>query len=470
MLIAGAEVAGRASMDVRVADGRIVELAAGLARAPGEEAIEARGGALLPGLHDHHLHLLALAAAQTSVRCGPPEVQSREQLGRALAEASPVDGWVRGVGYHESVAGPLDRDLLDKFLPDRPARVQHRSGALWVLNSSGLRRLGLDAFDGGDAGTRLPGVERDSKGRANGQLLHMDGWLRQRLGARQAPDLSAASRRLARYGVTGVTDATARNGPAELAALEAAVASGALRQRLMVMGGDDLPQPTHPLIERGPRKIMLAESQLPSFDALIAVVVGAHAAGRPVAVHCVTRAQLVLSVEALREAGALRGDRIEHVAVLPPDLLELVAALPLTVVTQPNFVLERGDAYLVDVEAGDRPWLYRAAGLVRAGVPLGAGTDAPFGGPDPWAAMRAAVDRRSAAGEALGPDEALTPEQALALFTSSPDAPGGASRRLAPGEVADLCLLERPWRAARSSLSSEHVRASWRAGCPIWSR
>ena len=47
---------------------------------------------------------------------------------------------------------------------------------------------------------------------------------------------------------------------------------------------------------------------------------------------------------AFAEAGARAGDRIEHAAVAPPDVVALVAALPLTVVTQPGFIRERGDA------------------------------------------------------------------------------------------------------------------------------
>jgi predicted amidohydrolase YtcJ len=137
-------------------------------------------------------------------------------------------------------------------------------------------------------------------------------------------------------------------------------------------------------------------------------------------------------------------------------------------VTQPNFVRERGDAYLVDVDARDRPWLYRGRGLLEASVPLGGGTDAPFGDPDPWAAMRAAIDRNTEAGLALGPDEALTPERALALFTSPASAPGDPPRPIAVGAPADLCLLDRPWSEARSLLSKELVAAAIRDGALIW--
>ena len=69
----------------------------------------------------------------------------------------------------------------------------------------------------------------------------------------------------------------------------------------------------------------------------------AHAAGRPVAVHCVTRVQLVLTLAALDAAGRLPGDRIEHGAVIPAESLPDLRGL--TVVTQPHFVAERGEQY-----------------------------------------------------------------------------------------------------------------------------
>jgi hypothetical protein len=39
--------------------------------------VDGQGGALLPGLHDHHVHLLALAAALDSVAVGPADVSIR---------------------------------------------------------------------------------------------------------------------------------------------------------------------------------------------------------------------------------------------------------------------------------------------------------------------------------------------------------------------------------------------------------
>lgn len=458
MLIRRAEIGDGELRDVRLVGDRISDLAEGLIAADGEEVVDAEGGALLPGLHDHHLHLFALLAARHSVVCGPPGPRNRDELAAALRSADPRDGWIRGVGYHDSVAGPLDRWSLDRLEPERPLRIQHRSGALWIVNSLGANRLGLDAA------IDVPGVERSADGRANGRLLRIDGWLRERLGEASPPDFSAVGACLAGFGVTGVTDATPGNGPVELEALGSAVARRELPQRLIVMGRADLPDvPTH-RVERGARKLLLAEDALPEFDELVGWMRDAHAVDRPVAVHCVTRAELVMTVSAFAAAGSHPGDRIEHASVAPPDVVELLSELPVTVVTQPNFIHERGDAYLEDVDAGERPWLYRCRGWLEAGIPLGAGTDAPFGDPDPWNAMRAAVERSTRRGRVMGEQEALAPERALALFTTPSDAPGGAPRRVEVGALADLCLLTRPWSEARRDLSSRQVRITFCEG------
>jgi predicted amidohydrolase YtcJ len=467
VLIRGAEIDGRAPLDVRIARGRIAEIGAALARERGEPVCEARGGALLPGLHDHHVHLHALAAAQASIACGPPAVTNAEELAATLRGAATLhdagSGWLRGVAYHESVAGPLDRDRLDAWIADRPLRVQHRSGALWILNSAGVSELER-------AGASWPdGAERDGRGRLTGRLFRADAWLRARIGG-ELPDLAAVGARLASFGVTGATDASASNDAAALGHLCAAADRGALPQRLLVMGAHDLPEPGSARVARGAVKALLDEPQLPDFDAFCARIRAAHGASRAFAVHCVTRAQAMFAAAAFREAGARRGDRLEHASVAPPELVALAAALGLAVVTQPHFVAERGDDYCRDVDPEDLPWLYRARGWLLAGVPLAAGSDAPYGSPDPWRGIAAAVGRRTAGGTAIGADESLTPEQALALYAAPLCDPGGPPRAIAVGGDADLCLLDRPWRDARTCLSSADVVATWCAGRVVWRR
>jgi predicted amidohydrolase YtcJ len=422
MLIQRATLLDGRIADIRLGE-RINDVARTLAPKPGETVLDAQLGAVLPGLHDHHLHLRAAAAALDSVGAGPPTVRTAAQFTRAIATAEAGDdGWIRAIGYHESVAGELNRAQLDALQPTTPLRVQHRSGAMWILNSAALARIGYaDHPDG-----RLPSSEP-------------------RLASavpRRKPDLAALARQLAAYGVTGVTDATPDLNQDDIADL-----TTAFSQRVRCLA---------------PGKKILHDDQL-DLDSVIQWIADRHAGGTPVAIHCVTAAQLVVTLAALRAAGRHPLDRIEHAAMVPDGSVCELAELAVTVVTQPNFVAERGDQYREDIPADEQGQLWRIASLTHAGVPVAGSTDAPFGALDPWAAMRAAVTRDTPSDHVLGPQERVEPLQALEMFLGFADRPA-QPRRLAPGQPGDLCILSVPPADALRALASDMVLATVVAG------
>ena len=447
LTVRAADLGGARLVDIEIAGGTVRRVSESGGRPTGP-VLDASGGAVVPGLHDHHVHLRALAAALDSVSVGPPEVHDRAGFRAALRrgrDEAVAAGrrWVRAVGYHESVAGALDRGVLDEVVADLPVRVQDRSGGVWTLNSRGVDVVGLDEL-------RAPGVERGAAGNPTGRLFRMDAWLRGRTGEEPAAGgadaaLARVSTEAAARGVTGFTDATPDLGPAELDYWAGVVASGCLLQRLTVMWSlDPGLGPSPPGVGAGPVKILLDDVSLPVPDELAAPITRAHDLGRPVAVHCVTRAQTVVTTCALALAGPVPGDRLEHGSLIPAELVADLSQMGITVVTNPSLVHHRGDRYLVDVDAADRDDLYRCASLVAGGVAVAGGTDAPFGNPDPWVSVRAAVERRTAAGATLGPAEAVAPLAALGLFLGRPDAPA-VPRRVAAGQLADLVLLDCPW-------------------------
>jgi predicted amidohydrolase YtcJ len=371
---------------------------------------------------------------------------------------------LRGVGYHESVAGVPDRWMLDAWVADRPVRIQHASGKAWFVNSAAVRALGLDAQ------VELEGVERDAGGAPTGRLYRLDDWLRARLAVTDPPDVANVSAELAACGVTGITDCSVTNDDTAAALFADAIHRGALRQRVRLMGTDTLrPGARGAMLEVGELKVLLDEDRLPDLDALVARIRTSHTSGRGVAFHCVARAELVFALAALDAAGSLH-DRIEHASVTPPEVLPLLQRLGITVVSQPGFIAERGDRYLVDADADDVPHLYRLQSFLTHHIPLGLSSDAPYGSPDPWLAMRAAISRRTASGRVIAAEEGLTPEAAIAGFLTAAGAPGTMQRSIEPGAPADLCLLDRPWRDARNALDSAAVRMTLVAGEIVFER
>jgi len=426
MLIQRATLLDGTATDIRV-DERIADVG-DLEAHKDEQVFDAAGATVIPGLHDHHVHLRSAAAALTSARVGPAEVRGRDDLARALADAAVgSDGWIRAVGYHEAVAGPLDRNVLDEVSPPLPVRVQHRSGVLWTLNSAGLARVGLaDHPDG-----RLRSADRSWSDTLQ----------------RNEDGLVEISNRLATYGVTGVTDATPDFEVSDIVKLMQAHRHGELLQRVHCLA---------------PGKRILHDADL-DLDELTAWIAGRHAEDAPVAVHCVTAAQLVVTLSALREAGTHPQDRIEHAAVVPDDALNDLKDLGVTVVTQPNFVAERGDQYLTDVPAAEHHELWRLASLLKAGVKVALSTDMPFGDGDPWATMRAAVHRTTAAGAVLSADECVSAREALTMFFGTSGEPTEA-RTIAKGQPGDLCLLAAAPDVVLNELDSQMVTATVVAG------
>ena len=343
------------------------------------------------------------------------------------------DGWIRAVGYHDAVAGPLDRDVLDDVCPAVPVRVQHRSGVLWTLNSVGLARVGLADHP-------------------DGRLRSADPYWSDALQRREI-GLAEVSRRLASYGVTGVTDATPDLGISDVVKFAEAHQHGELLQRVHCLA---------------PGKRILHDDDL-DLDGLTAWIAARHADGASVAVHCVTAAQLVVTIAALRTAGARPGDRIEHAAVVPDDCLADLAGLGVTVVTQPNFVAERGDQYLTDVPEHEHAELWRVASLRSAGSPVVLSTDLPFGDADPWAAMRAAVRRTTPSGAVLGAAERISALTAVTMFLGAAAAPT-ESRTVSPGQPADLCVLAGSPRPVLAELDEGMVAATVIDGDVVFDR
>jgi predicted amidohydrolase YtcJ len=423
LLLKQVELAESRVVDVRLEGEQVVEI--GELRAhPAEQTISGSGCTLLPGLHDHHLHLLAIAALSRSIDVS---------AGLAPLAQAPGTGWIRGWGC----SSDADRHVLDRLVPGRPARVQHRSGALWVLNSKAVLELNFEQV-------QHPGVERDPEGHPTGRLWRMDAWLSERLPA-DPPDLVSVGTQLARCGITGVTDATPG-----LTTTTCATIRQAVPQRVQLLGDPG---------SAGPVKVVLTDHELPSYPELRDTI--SELRPRPVAVHCVTREALVLLLDVLADVGHLPGDRIEHGSLIPA---ELVADMLPTIVTQPGFLLARGEQYLDEVDTRDQADLYRHRSLLAAGASVVASSDAPYGPLDPWTVMRSARDRTTALGRVVNADERVEIAATLDGYLKPLSDLRARARRVATGSAADIVLLRGTLRDQLQDPSAERVVATFIRG------
>ena len=420
------------------------------------QVIGCGGRAVVPGIVDPHCHLFAAAAAFNGVDCRPasaPDVAAA--LAALRAAAAHGSGWVRGYGYDDSPVGlgrHLNRHDLDAVTTQRPVRVEHRSGHACALNSAGLAQVGI-----GQDTPDPPGgvIVRDGSGEPTGLLLEMGGWLRERAGVRSGADgiaLRHLAEQLLGYGITAATDAGPDNGLERWESFVTAASDGTLPLRLTMMVGfghvDEMRRAglgygsasCGGMLTVGHAKIILTASTgrlRPHPGELAGMAAYAHDMGFPVAIHAIERDAVVAAALVIAENPAPAGlalDRIEHCAECPPDVLELVAQSGVAVTVNTGFLHYDGERYRRTVDADLLPHLYPAGALAARGVPTALASDAPVVEPNPWAAMAAAVTRRSADGAALG--GVGVPSVAAALRIHN----GGV--RIAAGCAADLTVVE----------------------------
>lgn len=436
-------------VDIAIRDRKIVAIGKKL-QAVGQE-LDGRGKCIIPGLIDHHIHLLATAAKLDSLDL--TGIIDRDTIVRKLREYAlriEIEKPIRAIGYDERAAGIPDVAELTRWLPDRPLRIQDRTGALWILNQPMLDQLGSSPFP--DC------VERSANGILTGRIWRGDSWLRSVLGS-DLPPVAAISKHLAGFGITGVTDAGPSNGVSEGKLFEQLCKDGQIVQKLHLMGNETLP--VSKIYQRGPVKLHYDERDLPPLDEVAKRIAQSRLQGRAVGAHCVTEGELAFYLAALDAAGGARnGDRIEHGSIISSGMIEEIARRQLTVVTQPAFIIDRGERYIDTVDECEWKNLYRLRSLLESGISLAAGSDSPYGSINPWHAIQSARDRITQNSQIIGQTEALGVDQALRLYLRPLNLSYPGIRKIAIGEQADLCLLNRDWQEVIRDPNAKSVRVT----------
>jgi hypothetical protein len=434
------------------------------------QTLPCHGQTIIPGFIDPHLHLFSLASRfcgiDLSAARSIPELQSL--LANCLLQVSPEE-WVRGYGYDEffliEKRHPTRYDL-DVISLNHPIVLRHRTGHAAVLNSTALKRAGINRRFIPPAGGS---IERDPhSGEPIGIVYELEKFLRTVIPPLSSQDFSAgvkqASAVLLRQGVTSFHDASAGNSLEDFALFQRFRASGILKSRATVMVGiDALPQVVESgrapfsgdeQVRLGSVKVMVHESRgelYPPPDDLTEMVWQAHRCGFQVALHAVEEGAVCAALTAIERALALRPraghrHRIEHCALCPPPFIDKLAETGTAVVTQPGFLHFYGEKYAAEVDPDLHQWLYRSKSLLARKVPVAGSSDCPIAPLAPLVGVQAAMTRRTRTGTPVNLQERLALPEALALFTTAGAWVGfeeAKKGRIRPGMLADLLVLDR---------------------------
>ncbi|WP_413451374.1 amidohydrolase family protein [Georgenia phoenicis] len=471
---------GGAVVDVRVRDGRVVEVGPGLA--PGERELDADGRWLIPGLWDQHVHSSQWARSFTRIdlTTARSAAEAVETVRAAVAARPPAAGaLVEGYGFRDALWPDLPTTTaLDRAAPGVPVVLVSGDVHCGWLSSAAMQQLGVAARD---------------------DLLREHEWFDVLAAIGRLPQsgdegLRAAMAAAAARGVVGVGDmefaANHRVWPERVAAgldtlrVRTGVYADDLDDVLTagLRTGDPLPG-GQGLLTMGPLKVISdgalntrtaychepytavgadagaggghGEQTVPPAE-LRELMARATAAGLTTAVHAIGDAAVTIVLDAYAATGA-RGT-VEHAQLVAAADVPRFAALGVAASVQPAHLLDDRDL----VEAawpGRAERTFPLRDLLDAGAELRFGSDAPVAPLDPWLAMSAAVTRTADDRPAWTPSQCLTPAEALAASTD-----GWGT--VALGHPGDLVLLDADPLAPGTDLRAVPVATTLLAGRP----
>ncbi|GAA1847389.1 amidohydrolase family protein [Microbacterium koreense] len=464
--------------DVFLSGGVITDIAPTGALPSRGEVLRADGGWLIPGLWDHHVHVVQWALVAMREPLG--HAVSATHAARIMAEAPILaDGRRVGTGYRDALwPDTPSLDVLDGVTGDVPTyMINSDVHSVW-LNSAAMRREGhipdgigvlreepafeisrrLNLLDPTVSDTFVDTMVRQAATRGVVGLVDLD----------MAWNEGEWARRLAR----GI-DAVRVEFGIYPAFLDRALAEG-LRTGDLVRGADT------DLVRVGPLKV-ISDGSLGTRTAacshpypgdphdygvltippvvLTDLMTRATAGGLASAIHAIGDMAVSHALDAFAATGAWGS--IEHAQLLAHADIPRFSRLGVAASVQPEHAVD-------DRDMTDRLWAEQTAipyplrSLRDSGANLRLGSDAPVSNLDPWAAMAAAVYRTRDGREPWRPEESIDAETALAASTHGGSTAGA---RIEVGSVADLALCAHdPLSSSEEQLRGMEIAATMLAG------
>ena len=452
-----------------------------------------QGRTVLPGFADSHIHLLSYGMALRNLNLS--RAHSIEDIKNRVAKGAlggSPDSWVLGRGWDQEKL--RERRYPEKLDLDeatsKPVFLRRVCGHVAVANSSALSISGIDRNTPDPEGGV---IVKDAIGEPTGVVKERAIDLVQRRIRRDEDEersaVVSASKRLARLGLTSlhciIEDAqeyrTVKNLKDEgkilqsiYAIMPANLIDHLISSRLSTeKSGDAIRVGGVKVYLDGSLGARTAALRYPYSDApdssgmltmtrdhLHKLAIKVRKAGFQLCIHAIGDRAVETAIGVLDEVFGPKGcrslrHRIEHSSLLSPRLIAKMRRLGVVASIQPRFIYS--DSWANDRLGSARTrWLYAFSTMIRAGIPVAAGSDCPIENPDPLEGVWSAVARPG-----LDSSERLDVRQALYSYTTgasyasfSEDSRG----TLDSGKVADMVILDKdPFKSEPDDLRNIRV-------------
>ncbi|HSF16909.1 MAG TPA: amidohydrolase [Vicinamibacteria bacterium] len=459
--------------------------------------LDARGGTVLAGFNDSHVHFLSGGESLDRVDLFDAEtVEEAQRAIREFAAARPDAPWILGRGWlYGTFPGSLPtKEQLDQAVPDRPALMECYDGHSVWINSRALALAGVTG-ETPDPPNGL--IVRDFKGEPTGVLKEsaqelMNEVLPAPTREEKLELIKKGVRHALSLGVTSVQNAGMS--PDEFALYAELERRGELLVRMYAALGappgfseeeaaryEELlkEHPDTPFLRTGAIK-MYADGVIESRTAaLLEPYANADSTGNPnysvedmnrivemmdkkgwqIFIHAIGDGGIRMALDAYEQAAEVnpapargRRHRIEHIEAVSVDDIPRFAKLGVIASMQPfhaNPIPNVLEVWAVNLgpERASRAWAWKS--IQDKGGRLAFGTDWPVVDIDPRPGIHTALTRRTLEGKPEGgfvPGERLPLEDVLDAWTAGSAYASFEEERkgtLGPGMVADIVILSK---------------------------
>ena len=440
-----------------VEGGRIAEIgSAGSLHRDGAEVFDLKGRTVFPGFSDAHMHLVSWMESQELLNLNP--CRSIEDLKAVLSRhilehPLPEGEWYKGCGLDQTFIGQMpNRRDLDELSLHNPVVLTCACGNVASVNSVAVKMLGITPDTSIEGGF----VELDEDGIPSGVLS--DAAVRYVYDRIPCLEDSSMLRLLEKYGPLaaslGLTTLNSddmdmfgydfrRAIDFYINAKKDGILPFRVRQQFSLPSRELLLDflsegwrtgDGTPFFQAGPLKLICGGDSQETCDMVIHkqdelndLIFMAHSSGMQVAVHAIEEDSLEMCLNAFEAAQATSPKITRHQimnALANDSQLDRMKKLGIGTIIQLN------DQNMT----GERRWKT----MLKKGIAISAGSDAPAGDLNPLCGIHAAVT----GGES---DEKLSVAEALSLYTwCSAWHEGNEKRRgeIVAGRDADLVILE----------------------------
>ncbi len=462
---------------------------------PHTEIFDAKGGTILPGFIDAHLHLSVMAEMAMQLDVSPEAVSSSEEIKQIIKDEGrkiPEGRWIRAAGYDDTKlkGKPITRWDLDEVAPRHPVFITHVAVHWGVTNSLGLSLGGLQ-----EASEDPPGgsLGRDSSShQLNGVLyetaafpyyfeaLSPGGMIIPPFSRQELyRGLLRVGEKYLMAGITSVHDAlttprffeiyqdlrNTRQLPLRIYGLipckyfplfrdcglrtgfgDKWLSLGAVKFIVdgAIAGRTAYLKEPYGVPGLGSGILLLDE------DETKRMILEYHEAGFQIAVHANGDRAIEIVLDGF-EAAVRKSPRenqrhrIEHCSVVTDEILTRMKALNLIAVPFASYVWHHGEKILPFYGEARAERIFPHKSFLKAGIRVAGSTDNPCAPYEPLLGIESCVTRRSRDGVLLGENQKLTLTEALKIYTlGSAYASFEEERKgsLKPGKLADMVVLK----------------------------